>query len=469
MSDNTLSSFKRTMHSRHLVMLSLGGVIGNGLFLSSGDTIQQAGPVGAIIAYLIVAFGVYMIMMCLGELAVHMPESGAFSRYATEYINPATGYVVGWLYWLTWAVALASEFTGIGLLMGKWFPAVPVWYWCVASIVLVFVLNMFAVRIFAEAEFWLSLVKVLTIVVFLVLGGLAIFGMAPAQHEAAPMFHNLVANGVFPHGVLPILMIMLTVSYAFSGTELIGVAAGETVDPDKNLPVAIKTTLWRLIIFFVGTIIIIGALLPSDLASAKQSPFVIVLERMGIPYADDIINLVIITALLSAANSGLYAASRMLWTLADQKTLPSFLGRLSSNGVPRNALILTMLGGLLSLLSSYYAADSLYLFLVSVSGFAVVVVWLVIGWSHLNFRRQYQAGGGNMADLAYRAPFFPWVSIISIVFCVACIAGIAFDPQQRIALYCGLGFTVLCYLAYLLTGRNQTEAEINTSLSEVES
>lgn len=446
------SDFKRTMHTRHLVMLSLGGVIGTGLFLASGYTVNQTGPFGAILAYMMGGVVVYLIMMCLGELAVHMPETGAFSAYATRYIGPATGYTVAWLYWLTWTVALGSELTASGILMSHWFPAIPVWYWSAFFAIVILLMNAFSTRLFAEAEFWLSLLKVMIVLAFIVIGTCVIVGLIhPDGQQHAPGITRWYAQGLFPTGFMPIFSALLTVSFAFSGTELIGIAAGETAHPDSTVPRAIKATLWRLIIFFVGTIAVIAALLPYNEASLLASPFVVVFERTGIPYAADVMNVVIITALLSAANSGLYAASRMLWTLGQQRALPNALSRLTSNGIPLNALLLSMLGGLGSLLSSVYAAGTVYLVLTSLSAFAVVMVWMSIAVSHFLFRRAFNRAGHDPATLSYRAPGYPWVPIAAFAACALACVGIAFDPEQRPALYCGVPFVALCYAMYYLT------------------
>lgn len=455
MEQEQIGDFQRKMQVRHVVMLSLGGVIGTGLFLSSGYTIQQAGPIGTILSYAVGAIAVYLVMLCLGELSVQMPETGAFHTYAAKYIGPATGYTVAWLYWLTWTVALGSEFTAAGLLMQRWFPDVNVWIWSALFAVLIFFLNASSVRFFAESEFWFSLVKVLTIVAFILIGAAAIFGLVPMEgRDTAPLLSNLTADGWFPHGATAILMTMLAVNFAFSGTELIGIAAGETVDPTRTIPKAIKTTLVRLVLFFLGTIVVLSALLPMDEAGVLESPFVAVLDRVGIPYAADVMNFVILTAILSAANSGLYASSRMLWSLADKGTIPRSLARITPRGVPLNALILSMAGGALALLSSIVAPGTVYIALVSISGLAVVVVWMSISLSQLMFRRAYLREGHSVRDLAYRTPGYPFVPIVSFLLCLLSCVGIAFDPTQRIALYCGVPFILLCYAAYYLTNRN---------------
>ncbi|OIN67640.1 amino acid permease [Exiguobacterium sp. KRL4] len=445
-------TFRRKMEFRHIVMLSLGGVIGTGLFLSTGYTLQQAGRVGTILSYLVGALAVYLVMLCLGELAVHMPETGAFHSYATKYIGSGTGYTVAWLYWLTWTVALGSEFTAAGLLMQRWFPDVPVWMFSGIFVVMILGINVLTVRLFAEVEFWFSAVKVLTILVFIVLGTAAIFGFLPlADGSQAPLLAPLTEGGLFPNGAFAILMTMLAVNFAYSGTELIGIAAGEAVDPKRTVPLAIRTTVFRLVLFFVGTIVVLAILLPNDSKGVLESPFVAVFERIGLPFAADIMNFVILTAILSAANSGLYASSRMLWSLSDQRMITPFFSKLNASGVPTRAVFLSMLGGLLALFSSVYAPGSVYIALVSISGLAVVVVWMSISASQFMFRKRYLQEGNDVTDLVYRTPWYPFVPIVSFLMCLASLIGIAFDPTQRVALYFGVPFIALCYVVHYLT------------------
>ncbi|RKS87267.1 S-methylmethionine:proton symporter (AAT family) [Orbus hercynius] len=446
------NQFQRTMKTRHLVMLSLGGVIGTGLFFNTGYIIASAGPAGAILAYLIGALVVYLVMLCLGELAVAMPETGAFHTYAARFISPATGYTVAWLYWLTWTVALGSSLTAAGLCMQLWFPAIAIWKWCLIFCVIIFTLNIITTRFFAESEFWFSLIKVLTIILFIIAGSAAIFGFIPLKDgTSAPFFTNLTTSGWLPNGITPILMTMVAVNFAFSGTELIGIAAGETVNPQKTIPLAIKTTIIRLVIFFVGTVVVLSALIPMSEAGVSKSPFVQVFENIGIPYAADLLNFVILTAILSAANSGLYASGRMLWSLSNQGTLPRSFTRLSQRGVPVIALTVSMLGGLLALFTSVIAPDTVFVALTAISGFAVVAVWLSICASHYFFRRHYLKSGNALSSLKFKAPLYPYVPILGFIMCLIACIGLAFDPEQRIALYCGIPFVACCYIAYYVT------------------
>jgi S-methylmethionine transporter len=446
-----LRRLQRTMDARHLIMIALGGVIGSGLFLSSGYTISQAGPLGAIIAYLIGAFVVYLVMACLGELAIAYPVSGAFHIYASRSIGPATGFTTAWLYWLCWVVALGSEFTASGILMQRWFPGVPVWLWCLIFAAVLFLLNAISARVFGEAEFWFSLVKVVAIVALIVLGGAAIFGFTPlsAEHPPAILFSNFeTPGGLFPNGFSGVIVTALAVFYAFSGSELIGVAAGETKDPAKNIPRALRSTVLRLVVLFVGAIAVIAAILPYEDASVTSSPFVDVFQYVGVPYAPDIMNFVIITALLSAGNSGLFSCARMLFSLAEEGHAPKAFTRLTKRGVPLIALSVSILIGLVSLLTSVIAAGTVYLVLVSIAGFAVVAVWMSIVASQFFHRRKFVREGGDVSALAYRTPLYPALPIVAFSLLLLSIIAIAFDPNQVAALYFGIPFVAACYLFF---------------------
>ena len=455
-------ALKRAMSTRHLVMLSLGGAIGTGLFLGSGEVIAQTGPVAAIIAYILGGLIAYMVMLCLGELAVHMPVAGSFGAYAQKYIGPGTGYMISWVYWLTWTATLGTEFTAAALLMQEWFPHISMWIWTIIFAITIFALNLSSTRIFAESEFWLALVKVVTVVAFIILGLLAIFGLIPFHGaESAPLFHNLTAQGWFPHGLVPIFTTMLIVNFAFSGTELIGVAAGETKDPAVNVPKAINAAIWRLLIFFVGTIVVISALLPFQVAglggeSVSNSPFVTVFNYIGIPYADDIMRFVIITALLSAANSGLYAASRMMWSLSAQRQLPQVFSRLSSSGTPVIALVVTMFGAIPGLLSEHFAPETIFKNLLGIAAFTMVIVWMSICWSQFNFRRAWYKAGHSAKDLKFAAPLYPIVPILGFVFCFITGLSMAADPEMQAGFIGCLLFIAACYLSHYIFYRDRT-------------
>lgn len=453
---------ERKMEARHIQMISLGGVIGTGLFLSSGYTISQAGPIGTILAYFVGAVLVYAVMLCLGELSVAMPYTGSFHVYAKNLLNPATGFVVAILYWLTWTIALGSEFTASGIIMRHWFPSIPVWVWSLVFMILIFLSNYFSVRVFAESEFWFAAVKVFAIVAFIVLGGLAVVGLIPIKGYAhAPLLTNLTKDGWFPTGFKGVFTTMLTVNFAFSGTELIGITAGEAKDPEKTLPKAIHTTLWRLIIFFIGSIFVMACLIPYKQAGVSESPFVHIFKMMGIPFASDLMNFVVLTAIISAGNSGLYASTRMLWSLGNEETIPVVFAKTNKRGIPAISLVVSMLGGILSLLTSIYAADTIYLVLVSISGLAVVFVWMAIALCELNFRKKWLKDGHQVSELKFKTPGYPFTPWFAFLASLASCLLIWFDPNQRVALYATVPFVILCYLAYYFYAKHKQHTSIN--------
>lgn len=315
--------------------------------------------------------------------------------------------------------------------------------------IVIFTSNALSVRFFAETEFWFSSIKVIAIILFIILGGLAIFGVIPIKgYTHAPLFHNLVKDGLFPNGFKGVFTTMLTVNFAFSGTELIGVTAGETKNPEKNIPKAIHTTLFRLVIFFIGSITVMASLIPWQKAGVNQSPFVLVFNSIGLPFAGDLMNFVVLTAILSAANSGLYASTRMLWSLAHEGMIPLKYAKTNSRGVPMIALVLSMLGGVLALVSSVVAASTVYLVLVSISGLAVVIVWMAIAYSEINFRKAWLKAGHTKSELKFKTPWYPFVPWVAFILSFLSCILIIFDPTQRPALFYMIPFLIGCYLVY---------------------
>lgn len=442
------NQLNRSMKSRHLFMLSLGGVIGTGLFLNAGYTINQAGAGGALLGYLFGGLILYMVMVCLGELAVHMPVTGSFQTYATRYISPAAGFSLGWMYFVGSAATAGVEFTAAGILMQHWFPDTPIWIWCLVFMVLLFGLNALTTRGFAEAEFWFAGIKVLAVVLFIIIGFAAIFGFIPLEDRATPFLTNLAPTGLFPAGIAIVFVTMMNVIFSYQGSELVGIAAGETEDPEKNIPKAIRTILFRIIIFYIASIIVLSAIFPASELGLLASPFVTLMEIAGVPYAAGIMNFVILTAILSVGNSCLYASTRLLWAMANEGMAPKIFGRLSKRKVPLMALIFTMSFSLLSLLTSVMEADAVFILLMSIAGISVTISWMGIAFSQFMFRQRYLKAGGKLEDLKYKVPFYPFVPLFCIAFCLFILIFLAFDPTQRIGLYYGVGFFIACMLFY---------------------
>lgn len=452
---DTTPQLNRTMKSRHLMMLSLGGVIGTGLFLNVGYTINQAGPGGAIIGYLIGGFILYMVMTCLGELAVHMPVTGSFQTYATKFIHPTAGFSLGWMYFVGSAATAGVEFTAAGILMKHWFPDMPTWIWCAIFIVLLFSLNTLSTRGFAEAEFWFAGIKVLAVVFFIIVGAAAIFGIVPMADRVAPHLTNLEPTLLFPAGIIIIFVTMMNVIFSYQGSELVGIAAGETENPQKTIPKAIRTILVRIIVFYIASIVILSAIFPSSELGLLESPFVTLLELVGIPYAADIMNFIILTAILSVGNSCLYASTRLLWAMSLEDMAPKIFSKTSRRNIPLNALLFTMIFSLLSLLTSVMKADAVFVLLMSIAGISVTISWMGIALSQFMFRRKYVKSGGRLEDLQYRVKWYPFIPLFCITFCSAILIFLLWDETQRAGVLYGIGFLLLCIVFYSIKLKRQ--------------
>ncbi|RJS61489.1 amino acid permease [Bacillus sp. PK3_68] len=438
----------RSMKKRHLFMLSLGGVIGTGLFLNAGYTINQAGAGGAMIGYLVGGVILYMVMVCLGELAVHMPVTGSFQKYAAKYIGPSAGFALGWMYFVGSAATAGVEFTAAGILMKQWFPHVPVWIWCAVFIVLLFTLNALTTKGFAEAEYWFAGIKVVAVIAFILIGIAGIFGFIPLSDRPAPFFNNLAPSGLFPAGIAIVFVTMMNVIFSYQGSELIGIAAGESEEPEKNIPRAIRNVLFRIIVFYIASIIILAAIFPSSELGLLESPFVTLMKLAGVPYAAGIMNFIILTAILSVGNSCLYASTRLLWAMAHDGMAPKLFGKLSKRKVPLNALLFTISFSLLSLLTSFIAADTVFVLLMSIAGISVTISWMGIALSQYMFRRRFIKAGGKKEELKYRVPLYPFVPLFCVTFCFSILVFLVFDPTQRIGVLYGTGFLVACVLFY---------------------
>ncbi|OCA81641.1 amino acid permease [Bacillus sp. FJAT-27225] len=462
-------SLKRAMKSRHLFMMSLGGIIGTGLFLGSGYAIGEAGPLGAILAYLVGGLLMYLAMVCLGELSVFMPVSGSFQAHATKFIGPATGFVIGWVYWLSWAMYVGLEFVAAAVLMKRWFPDVSTWIWSAIFVVLLFGINALATKAFAETEYWFAGIKVFAVILFIIIGLSAVFGLISLDSEPTPYLSNFVGDGLLPAGMIGVFISMMSVIYAFQGAEIMGVAAGETEEPEKNIPRAIRTIVIRILLFYILAIFVLSALVPYKEAGVLESPFVTVFDMVGIPYAADIMNFVILTAILSVGNTGLFACTRILYSLSETGMAPKLFGKLDKRGVPLYSLAVTLGFALLSLLTSVVAADTLFVILLAVSGIGGTLTWLVIAVAQIGFRRQFIKNGGKLEDLKFRVRLYPFVPILCIVICLFIFGFMAFDATQRTSLYWGFGFIAACYgYYYLKFKRKQVTLPMDTAKVETE-
>lgn len=455
-----MNQLVRDMKLRHLMMIAFGGAIGTGLFVGTGGIINQTGPLGTIIAYIVGSIMIYSVMLSLGELASSFPTAGSFGDYAYVFINPSTGYMIFWLYWFGWVITAAAEYIAVGFLMQYWLPDVPVYYWVILCIVIIFLLNSFNIKIFAEGEFTLSLIKTLAVVIFLILGCISIIYHLYLTDfsEVFKNFYTANSNEFFPKGAGSVFSAILVAIFAFTGTEVIGVAVGETKNPSIAMPKAIRATLLRLVIFFIGSIVIISTFLPMNDSSITKSPFVSVLELMrfpyfdsGIPYAASIMNFIILTALLSTANSGLYGASRMIYGLANKGMYFPIFSKVNKRGIPIYALYFSMVFSLIALSTRFFNASAVMDTLIAMISLTVIVVWFSVSIAQYRFRKQYIKAGNDVSKLPYKAPFVPLIQIITIIGCVIALLSSFFDITQRIAFYSTIIYIILCYLMYFFT------------------
>ncbi|MDN0082572.1 amino acid permease [Crenobacter sp. SG2305] len=479
------TGLRRELKARHLSMIAIGGSIGTGLFLASGATVATAGPGTALLAYGVIGIMVYFLMTSLGEMAAYLPISGAFQVYGTRFVDPAFGFALGWNYWFSWAVTVAVELAAASIVMGYWFPGVPGVVWSGIFLAIVFLFNYISVKGFGESEYWFSLLKVITIIAFIVTGTLMIFGIMHGDHPAAlepglRVFET--GDAPFVGGLPAFIAAAMVVGFSFMGTELIGVAAGESADPATTIPRAVKQVFWRILMFYVLAILVIGLILPyndpsllkNGMEDIGASPFTLVFKRAGFAMAAGLMNTVILTAILSAGNSGLYASTRMLHNMAVSGMAPRWLGKLSANGVPRRALIATSLIASLCFLTSLSNNNSVYLWLLNASGMSGFIVWLGIAVCHYRFRRAYLHQGGQLHELPYRARWFPLGPLLAFAICMVVMLGqnyAAFtsshiDWKGVVATYFGIPLFLAFWLGYKWFHRTRVVSLAEVDLAE---
>ncbi len=436
MSDSTQNStIKRGLKARHLSMIAIGGCIGTGLFMASGEAIQQAGPGGALLAYGAIGIMVYFLMTSLGEMATYLPVSGSFSTYASRFVDPSFGFALGWNYWFNWVITVAVDISIAALVVSYWEPmqVIPAWGWSMIFFAIIFLLNTLSVKAYGESEYWFSLIKVVTVVVFIIVGLLTIFGIMGGEYIGFENFTigdaPILGSG-FDGKLLSVLGVFLIAGFSFQGTELIGITAGESEDPEKNIPKAIKQVFWRIIIFYILAIFIIGLIIPytspqllgADVTEIAKSPFTLVFERAHWAFAAALMNAVILTSILSAGNSGLYASTRMLYAMSKDGLANKKLGRVNKQGVPILALLVTA-GVTLILFFVQNTSENAVNLILAASGLTGFIAWLGIAISHYRFRRAYVAQGKNLSDLIYKAKWFPFGPLFALALCILVIIG----------------------------------------------
>jgi L-asparagine permease len=446
------SGYRKTLGNRQIQMIAIGGAIGTGLFLGAGARLRVAGPSLALV-YLVCGGVAFLVLRALGELAMHRPSSGSFVSYAREFLGEKYCFVAGWMFFFSWVTTGIVDITAVAIYVHYWdiFAGLPQWVSAFVALLVVGSMNLIGVAWFAELEFWFALIKVVAIGLFLCVGtvylggGFSVAGVAPGIHLVSEN------GGVFPHGVLPMLLLIQGVIFAFSGVELIGTAAGECVDPGKVLPKAINSVIWRIAFFYVGTIALLVCLLPWTAYKADESPFVTFFAALGVPGIGSIMNMVVLTAALSSLNSGLYSTGRVLRALAEGGSAPPALARMSKNGVPYVGILLTIFIFMIGVVLNYLVPSQVFELVINASALCIFSNWGFILVCQIAFRRKVAMG--EEKDVAFKMPFAPFTSWFALIFLFSVLVMMAFDyPNGTLTV---VAFPVVA--SFLAIGWSQTK------------
>jgi AAT family amino acid transporter len=444
------NGLERRLLGRHIQLIAIGGTLGVGLFLGSARAIQHAGP-GLLLGYALGGVVIFFIMRALGELLTYRPVSGAFAAYAHEFMGPFAGYVTGWSYWLMWVVDGMAEVTAIGIYFHYWLPDTPQWVPALIALTLFYGVNLLTVRVFGELEFWFASLKVLTILA-LIVGGLAVMIFRIGDLGQSAGLHNLWGHGGFlPFGPLGVLLTLQAVMFSYTGVEMVGVTAGEAQTPEKALPRATNAVVTRILIFYLGALTVIMSLVPWNTLNATDSPFVVVFQRLGLPGAADIVNLVVISAAASALSSGLYTCGRMLYSLASERQAWAGFARLTKHHVPALGVHFSAFVMLIGVLLNYVVPARAFVWVTSIALMATIWTWAVIMISHHRYRRAVHAG--LRPGVSFRMPGAPVANFAVLGFLVVIVVLMGIDPETRIALYVAPVWLALLALGYRHTRR----------------
>ncbi|KAJ5198609.1 uncharacterized protein N7498_007726 [Penicillium cinerascens] len=409
---------KRQLKSRHLQMIAVGGIIGPGLLVSSGNAFHEGGPAGSLISFSLVGIIVFFVMQSLGEMATLIPISGSFIEYAERFVDDALAFGLGWAYWWLWVTVLANEYNSVSLVIGYWTEAVPQWGWILIFWFLFLGLSNLGILAYGEMEFWLSLIKVLALIVFFILAICISAGGIGPQKIGFKYWHD---PGAFADGINGVAKTFVVAGTLYAGTEMVGITAGESANPRTAVPRAIQQVFWRILIFYIGTIFFIGILMPYNdksllgaTSKTASSPLTIALTEAGILPAAHLINALIVISVISAGNSSLYVASRVLLFMSRNGKAPKFIGHANKAGVPWVGLIFTNIFACIVFLGQSSSAGAVYSALITLSGVATFLVWSVISICHIRFRHALVAQGQDPSHLPYKAAFYPWGTYLSL-------------------------------------------------------
>ena len=453
--------YNKAMGNRHVQMIAIGGAIGTGLFLGAGARLQMAGPSLAIV-YLVCGLFSFFILRALGELVLHRPSSGSFVSYAREFMGEKAAYVAGWMYFVNWAMTGIVDITAVALYMHYWgaFGDVPQWVFALGALAIVGTMNMIRVKWFAEMEFWFALVKVLAIVAFLVVGTIVLGSGKPLDGNATG-FHLITDNGgFFPHGLLPALVLIQGVVFAFASIEFVGTAAGECKDPEKTVPKAINSVIWRIGLFYVGSVVLLVLLLPWMAYQPGQSPFVTFFSKLGVPYMGDVMNIVVLTAALSSLNSGLYCTGRILRSMSMGGSAPKFMSKMNKQHVPYAGILATLAVYVVGVFLNYLVPAQVCEIVLNQASVGIIASWGFIVLCQMRLRKAIKQG--KAAEVSFKMPGAPFTSWLTLMFLFSVLVLMAFDyPNGTLTIGCLPLLIVLLVIGWF--GVRKRVAEIHST------
>ncbi|MCE4942370.1 MULTISPECIES: amino acid permease [Streptomyces] len=420
------AGYSKALKGRHINMIAIGGAIGTGLFLGAGGRLHSAGPALAV-AYAVCGLFAFFVVRALGELVVHRPSSGSFVSYAREFLGEKGAYVAGWMYVVNWSTTGIADITAIALYTHYWsaFTSIPQWVMALIALAVVLTINLISVKIFGEMEFWFAIIKVAALVAFMFIGIFLLATQHPVDGHTPGL--NLITDhgGFFPTGLMPVVIVLQGVVFAYSAVELVGVTAGETSEPHKVVPKAVNSIMWRVGIFYVGSVVLLAMLLPWNVFSANESPFVTVLSHVGIPHAGDVMNLVVLTAAMSSLNSGLYSTGRILRSMSMAGSAPKFAARMNRSQVPYGGIMLTSTVCVLGVGLNAWLPSQAFEIVINIAALGIISTWCTIMICHMVFVRRSKEG--LVERPRFRLPGTPITDITTIVFLVGVIVLMWFD------------------------------------------
>jgi GABA permease len=446
------SHLKKGLRQRHLTMIAIGGVIGAGLFVGSGAVIKEVGP-GAFLTYALTGVLIVLVMRMLGEMAVANPSTGSFADYARQALGGWAGFSVGWLYWYFWVIVVGFEAVAGGKILQRWLGGVPLWALALVLLLLMTATNLYSVTSYGEFEYWFAGVKVATIIVFIALGTLYILGLWPGHRMD---FSNLTNHGgFFPLGVSALFSGMVIVIFSMVGAEIATIAAAESGEPERAIARATNSVVLRIMVFFVGSIFLLATILPWNSNELGNSPFVSAMDKIGIPAAPEIMNFVVLTAVLSCLNSGLYTASRMLFVLAGRREAPARLLSVNARGVPIWSILASTVVGFACVVAAYVAPNTVFLFLLNSSGAIILFVYLLICLSQLRMRRMVPP-----ERLQVRMWFYPVLTILAALGILAVLASMYVRADTRSQITLSLLAWAVVLVAFVIQRRAIGDAHL---------